>query len=559
MILIRSRLPQFAALACLAFSLASGCNHPEATNGGGKQAASNKKAADSLEFEATFEGDSTNLKHTQVVATLDQPLARGKNTVWCASFQAAWKRLQEDLAKEPVKLEDGPAIVDSLNRADDPREILPEGSFYVAAGFISDGILNRIRSEVPTIFPGKKPLSSLNPADRAAVAYCYLQVRLSFETAYFQSKQPVKFVSSDGKTTEIHSFGIHPGDEITDDRFYYQPSVLFQGRTGKDNRVEFVVDLDCRSRSSQVVIAMVEPAESLAKTLASVEKKVQQYQSKGKSSKLDTHRLMIPDMAWKLSHRYVELMDKEFLNPRLRERFLVEALQDIDFRMDRHGIKLASEANIGVDSAMRRDPIEYVVDRPFLVYLKERDADRPYFAMWVDNAELLRPWNKETKPKKAKPQTARPDSPKTASKRTKRLANWAQPIKLEGAPNLFKVSDVLYRSAQPTAQGMKNLKKLGIKTIVNLRSFHSDRQEIGATGLAYEHIYMKAWHPETKEAARFLQIVNDPARQPVLVHCQHGSDRTGTMCALYRIAVQDWSKKDAIREMRDGGYGFHRI
>lgn len=70
---------------------------------------------------------------------------------------------------------------------------------------------------------------------------------------------------------------------------------------------------------------------------------------------------------------------------------------------------------------------------------------------------------------------------------------------------------------------------------------------------------MKAWHPERKEIVRFLQLVTDPGRTPVLVHCQHGADRTGTMCALYRIAVQGWTKEDAIREMTEGGYGFHEV
>lgn len=140
-----------------------------------------------------------------------------------------------------------------------------------------------------------------------------------------------------------------------------------------------------------------------------------------------------------------------------------------------------------------------------------------------------------------------------------RPPNWAQPIAASGVPNLHKVSNHLYRSAQPTSEGMQNLKKLGVKTIVNLRSFHSDRDEIGNTGLAYEHIYMKAWHPEEKEAIRFLQIAADTSRTPVLVHCLHGADRTGTMCAIYRIAVQGWSKEEAIEEMTKGGYGFHSI
>ena len=140
-----------------------------------------------------------------------------------------------------------------------------------------------------------------------------------------------------------------------------------------------------------------------------------------------------------------------------------------------------------------------------------------------------------------------------------RPAHWAKPIQVKGAPNLHKVSDSLYRSAQPSAEGITHLKAMGIETIVNLRSFHSDRDEIGNTGLTYEHISMKAWHPEEEDAVRFLQIVTNPKRTPVLVHCQHAADRTGTMCALYRVAVQGWSKQEAIVEMMQGGYGFHAI
>lgn len=139
----------------------------------------------------------------------------------------------------------------------------------------------------------------------------------------------------------------------------------------------------------------------------------------------------------------------------------------------------------------------------------------------------------------------------------KRPDAWAKPLKVEGVPNLHRVDAGLYRSAQPTEEGMRRLKAMGVKTIINLRSFHSDRDEIGETGLGYEHIYMKAWHPEKKELVRFLQIVTDPARRPVLVHCQHGADRTGLLCAVYRVAVQQWSKEAAIQEMTRGGYGFH--
>ena len=136
---------------------------------------------------------------------------------------------------------------------------------------------------------------------------------------------------------------------------------------------------------------------------------------------------------------------------------------------------------------------------------------------------------------------------------------WAKAVQAEGLPNLHKVSDELYRSAQPSAVGMVNAKDLGVKTVVNLRSFHSDRDEIGKTALAYEHLYFKTWHPEEEDVVKFLKIVTDVKQTPVLVHCQHGADRTGTMCAIYRIVVLGWTKEDAVREMTTGDFGFHEV
>jgi protein tyrosine phosphatase (PTP) superfamily phosphohydrolase (DUF442 family) len=140
-----------------------------------------------------------------------------------------------------------------------------------------------------------------------------------------------------------------------------------------------------------------------------------------------------------------------------------------------------------------------------------------------------------------------------------RPESWAQPIEMEGVPSLYKVSDDLYRSGQPTAEGMANLEKMGIRTIVNLRLRNSDRDELEGTGLGYVHINMEAWDADTDEVVEFLRIVSDPGRVPVLVHCSYGADRTGAMCAVYRIVVQGWTKDEAIREMTQGGFGFHQI
>ena len=133
-------------------------------------------------------------------------------------------------------------------------------------------------------------------------------------------------------------------------------------------------------------------------------------------------------------------------------------------------------------------------------------------------------------------------------------------VQIEGVPNFHKISEDLYRSGQPTAEGLRNLKKtFGIRTVIDLRWLHSDRKEIKGSGLKYEHINMTVLYPEESQAVKFLRIIGDRRGSPVLVHCQHGADRTGVMCAIYRIAVQGWTKEKALKEMVEGGFGFHGI
>jgi protein tyrosine phosphatase (PTP) superfamily phosphohydrolase (DUF442 family) len=140
-----------------------------------------------------------------------------------------------------------------------------------------------------------------------------------------------------------------------------------------------------------------------------------------------------------------------------------------------------------------------------------------------------------------------------------RPSEWAVPIELPGVPNLHKINDNLYRSAQPTKQGMKNLKELGIKTIINLRAFHSDTDEIGGTGLLDEELSVETWHIEDEDVIRVLKIIREKENGPFLIHCQQGADRTGVMSAMYRIVEQGWSKDEAIEEIVNGGYGFHPV
>jgi tyrosine-protein phosphatase SIW14 len=131
-------------------------------------------------------------------------------------------------------------------------------------------------------------------------------------------------------------------------------------------------------------------------------------------------------------------------------------------------------------------------------------------------------------------------------------------------PNLFKINDNFYRGGQPTENGLAELKKLGIKTIINLRTTGKDVSEEESAakklGLDFINVPLNNWlKPKNSEVETVLKLINDPQNQPVFLHCKRGSDRTGTIVAAYRIKFQNWTGEQAVKEAKTFGFGWWQI
>jgi tyrosine-protein phosphatase SIW14 len=127
----------------------------------------------------------------------------------------------------------------------------------------------------------------------------------------------------------------------------------------------------------------------------------------------------------------------------------------------------------------------------------------------------------------------------------------------EGIVNFGKVNDSLYRGAQPDAVGISNLKKLGIKTILNLRMtnevWKSEEANAHANGLIYTNVPMNGvGRPTPEQVAKALALI-ETLPSPVFVHCKYGCDRAGTIIACYRIQHYHWSSEAALQEARHYG------
>lgn len=124
--------------------------------------------------------------------------------------------------------------------------------------------------------------------------------------------------------------------------------------------------------------------------------------------------------------------------------------------------------------------------------------------------------------------------------------------------NMYKIDTDIYRSEQPTEIDFKALQEYGIHEVLNLRRWHSDNDEARGTTLQLHRLKMRAGSVNEKQLIETLRIIYN-RKGPILIHCHHGSDRTGVVCAFYRIIFQEVSKEDAIDEMTGEKYGFHRI
>ena len=125
---------------------------------------------------------------------------------------------------------------------------------------------------------------------------------------------------------------------------------------------------------------------------------------------------------------------------------------------------------------------------------------------------------------------------------------------IPGLGNFAQISAHLFRGEQPTKEGVAALKKMEVRTIISLRSYHSDRRVLKGSGLQYVHLRCKAWQPNDTFIAQFIKLLRESAHRPVFVHCQHGADRTGMMVAAYRIIEQGWNVADAARETHNFGF-----
>ncbi|MGA2352849.1 MAG: dual specificity protein phosphatase family protein [Terriglobales bacterium] len=127
---------------------------------------------------------------------------------------------------------------------------------------------------------------------------------------------------------------------------------------------------------------------------------------------------------------------------------------------------------------------------------------------------------------------------------------------VRGISDFGEVTPRLFRGGQPNHAGFRALAKMGIGIVVDTRGNRSktEGKEVRRLGMRYVAI---PWHcpfPRDETFAKFLRLMRENPDAKVFVHCRLGDDRTGMMIAAYRMADEDWTADEAMREMRKFGF-----
>jgi protein tyrosine phosphatase (PTP) superfamily phosphohydrolase (DUF442 family) len=138
--------------------------------------------------------------------------------------------------------------------------------------------------------------------------------------------------------------------------------------------------------------------------------------------------------------------------------------------------------------------------------------------------------------------------------------SWADTDKQQDLPNFGRVSDSLFRGAQPTTAGINALHGMGMSVVVNFRNekdeITSEQRQVESAGMKYVSIpWSGSDTPSNRQVAQFLDLVRGNPDAKIFVHCKAGADRTGVMVAAYRIAVEHAPVDEAVAEMHQ--YHYH--
>lgn len=293
--------------------------------------------------------------YSDTVINSDIKSTISQNTIdnlWVGTLDLAWKKLKEELNLDKIEIisDNTPQIVNDLNSSTFSSEMLNEKDYEIDVEEVLNG--RRINAKL------SKDLHFLEPFD-------------NFNDLYRE------LTFGDGEDF-IKYFGIN---SATREQVYKNVEVLFYD--GPDEKDEFAVSLKTQE-GDEIILYRTDNSKTFNEYYEDINKKSEEYE--------DTHefehgdQLLIPYTKVEGIISYEELLGKTIKGT---PNYFYEVTQNVNFYLNEKGCNLSSVATLA-DTTMGLGGSRYLYFQDnFVIFMKEANASQPYFALRVDNDNIL--------------------------------------------------------------------------------------------------------------------------------------------------------------------------
>ena len=333
-----------------------------------------------LGFEV-YDNTVENLKNQEnsedlsVALTLEDEIQN--DTIWCGTFQLIWNDLKNDLAKQDIVFTPQLDVVNSLNKETFTTDDLSEEYYYKKLGTPSLELKEEIKNAIKEKFNETSDIlddfdwKNAKPEDY--FLYVMLKKEFEFETE-FEELENGNFKDYEN----IKYFGIEK-DETGN--LKNQVQVLYY-----NSKDDFAIKL-LTKENDEVILSKNPQGKTFNEIYKNILNKQNEYV--GEKNLQKGEQLKVPNISINTKKEFTEIENKLFTFSNGDEYKILKALQTVDFKLDRKGGKIISEAGMMVQKqSMEYEPEEkreLFLDDTFALFLIESGKDTPYFAALIDD------------------------------------------------------------------------------------------------------------------------------------------------------------------------------
>ena len=289
------------------------------------------------------------------------------NNLWVGTLDLAWKELENQLGKERIDLEDGNLpIVDDLNSSTFTKDMLDSNDYNITVE--------------RTITNGYKIDTSLNKELH------FLEVFDNFSNDYTwtfgDSEEFIKYFGINNASSEEINKNIE---------------VLFFNRNDDNSAMsdDFAIKLKTQE-GDEIILYRTNENKNFDEYYKDIQEKTNAYTENREFAEDDELRIPYVRVNGMIAHN--ELYSKYIKDT--NGLYFTDVIQNVNFYLNEKGCNLSSQVTMVTEYLSTSINARYCYfNDQFVIFMKEANSSQPYFALKVDNTDILEKREETDEPK----------------------------------------------------------------------------------------------------------------------------------------------------------------